>query len=653
MVKDSSNYSSNYSTNRQTLHHRINKGFFNVNKKNGRWSFSTYPESLRDNTNLNNEFDNILRTLVINVTDRCNLDCLYCSRQSFRKEPKEMDPHLLEKILKKASDYAEKNRIRLIIQFHGGEPLLNFNKIIKAVDKLSKDQQKYLMLRIQTNATLLNSYILNECKKRKIEIGISLDGRKEENDLVRIDREGKGSFKKIIKNLKLLKKYQKNIRCLTVITNANIKKLDQILKFFSSIGITEVNFLPLNVEPKTKTIKKELIPELQTMIKYGKKLFDTWVTLLKNEKTKINIPLFQTFIWNLLSSNSKEIKKFRINCGAGINSIFINADGTAWACGPFCTTNKLKLGDLNYHSFFDIQKHKNYKTFKKRITQNIKKCKNCAFQYICKGGCPVNSFRKKWNLFEADNLCEFWKEIIKHILSKIYKNQQIIKLIPESNILKLDSASEAITFYKMLGIKNFLSLTNKKRDKAMMKYILSYITKKDKILDLCCGYGRITIPLAKKGYKVEGIDICPFLIKFAREVAKKKKLRIKFRIGDMRKLPYKDYSFDKIICLWSSFNHLLTEEDQIIALKEIYRCLKKNGKFIMDLPNGESKWAKENIKKYGRIVPDVIKGVKLFNYIHDKKTLNYLAEKLQFKNYVIKFANIGGKKRIVFILTKS
>lgn len=205
-----------------------------------------------------------------------------------------------------------------------------------------------------------------------------------------------------------------------------------------------------------------------------------------------------------------------------------------------------------------------------------------------------------------------------------------------------------IEFYKKLGPEGMASLTNKKRDKAILNYISKFLKKSDKILDLACGYGRITIPLAKRGYKIEGIDISPDLIKKARKEAK----GLRFKIGDMRDLPYKNESFDKILCLWSSFNHLLTKKDQLKAINEIYRILKENGICLIELPNGESKWAKANIKKYGRIAPFMIKGLRIINYIHDKKTLNNLAKRSKFKSYKVKFTNIGGRRRIIFVLEK-
>jgi len=174
----------------------------------------------------------------------------------------------------------------------------------------------------------------------------------------------------------------------------------------------------------------------------------------------------------------------------------------------------------------------------------------------------------------------------------------------------------------------------------------------DSILDLACGYGRITFLLAEKGYNIVGIDLSKNLIKDAKEKCKKLGLEIDFRVGDMRELPYPSKSFDKVICLWSSFNHILTEIDQIKTINEIYRVLKEKGIAIIELPNGETKWAKKNIKIYGRIVPDVINGLEVKNYLHDRNTLKKICKKSHFKKYKVSFVNIGGRKRIIVLLLK-
>jgi len=408
--------------------------YFNVNEKSGRWIFTSNPNKHPKKEEGFDEVDNLIKMLVVNVTDTCNLDCVYCSRQCSRKTPGKMSSYLIKSILKKASNYAKLNNIRITIQFHGGEPLTEFNKIIKSIDSLSKKEQKRLKLRIQTNGTLLTKEIVKKCSKRDIEIGISLDGTKIENDITRKNKSNEGTFNKIINSLKLIKEYQKEVSCLTVVTNININNLNKILNFFNEIGITNVGFLPLYEEPTTRTLNKKIIPNMKQLAESQKKLFDRWIDLLKESKyNKLNISTFQILIWNLLASNSKT-KKFRVNCGVGVNSLFVEDDGSLWGCGAFSYADELKLGNINEQDLSDIQKGKAYKTFLKRITSNVEGCKECPFQFICKGGCIANGFRKNRNIFEKDIWCEYWEKIIKYILLRIYEEPEIINLIPNYNI---------------------------------------------------------------------------------------------------------------------------------------------------------------------------------------------------------------------------
>lgn len=420
-----------------TLHIKLDKNlFFNVNKKSGRWSFSNRPKEIKLNQSISelNEWDEKIKTLVINLTDKCNLDCVYCSRQFARKNPASMNQELIKKILKNAVDYSSKHKIKMTVQFHGGEPLLEFNKIIHAVDSILNRESKNLKLRIQTNGTLLTEDIMRECARRKIQVGISLDGLQIENDLTRRNSCGGGTFEEIIKALKLIKKYQREVSCLTVVTNINLKNLPKILGFFNKMGINDIGFLPLYEEPRTRTIRRGIVPNMKSLAKNQKRLFDKWLTLLKNKKYKnLNISTFQILIWNLLSSNGKN-KKFRVNCGVGVNSLFIESDGSVWGCGAFSYAKDLKLGNLNCDNLEDIQNKQNYKKFKKRITSNTKECKDCAFQFICKGGCVANGYRQNGNIFDTDIWCPYWKNIIKFILVKIYKNPEIIRFIPNYNI---------------------------------------------------------------------------------------------------------------------------------------------------------------------------------------------------------------------------
>lgn len=108
------------------------------------------------------------------------------------------------------------------------------------------------------------------------------------------------------------------------------------------------------------------------------------------------------------------------------------------------------------------------------------------------------------------------------------------------------------------------------------------------ILDLACGQGRHSNELARRGYKnIHGLDRSHFLIRKAKSTATTEGLNTSFREGDARKLPYPTDYFDVVMILGNSFGYFESTEDDIKILHEIFRILKPNGKFLLDLADGE------------------------------------------------------------------
>ena len=212
-------------------------------------------------------------------------------------------------------------------------------------------------------------------------------------------------------------------------------------------------------------------------------------------------------------------------------------------------------------------------------------------------------------------------------------------------------------FYKNLSAKGLASLASSHRTKHDLELIKRLSKKSDKILDLACGYGRITIPIAKAGYDIVGIDLAPNLIREAKLHAKKQRLNVRFDVGSITKLPYKTQSFDKVFCLWYSFNHLLTKAEQVKSLNEVYRVLKPGGFAFLEIVNAERKKIAKKLKKEGigadkRICSEIFRGVKNLHYQHSRKTLKTICEKSKFKHFRVHFMNLHGRRCIVAKLHK-
>jgi len=125
-----------------------------------------------------------------------------------------------------------------------------------------------------------------------------------------------------------------------------------------------------------------------------------------------------------------------------------------------------------------------------------------------------------------------------------------------------------------------------------IKPLLNYIRKKDKVLDLGCGNGRLYQILKENQVDYTGLDISEELI----YIAKNKYPEADFIVGDIKKLSFSDSSFDIIFSV-ASFHHLPDEKSRIEALREMKRVLKKDGKILMTNWNLLGDWAEEKIKK--------------------------------------------------------
>jgi len=114
------------------------------------------------------------------------------------------------------------------------------------------------------------------------------------------------------------------------------------------------------------------------------------------------------------------------------------------------------------------------------------------------------------------------------------------------------------------------------------------LPKESKILDLCCGQGRHSMELARRGYKeVYGIDQSHYLIQQAKLVSKKENLNPRFQKGDARKLPYATDFFDQVLILGNSFGYFETTDDDLKVLREVLRILKPGARIMLDLSDGE------------------------------------------------------------------
>jgi 2-polyprenyl-3-methyl-5-hydroxy-6-metoxy-1,4-benzoquinol methylase len=102
-----------------------------------------------------------------------------------------------------------------------------------------------------------------------------------------------------------------------------------------------------------------------------------------------------------------------------------------------------------------------------------------------------------------------------------------------------------------------------------------------KVLDVCCGFGRISSELARRGYSVTGIDITESYLQTAREEASYENLNIEYINADARDFVRPEF-FDIAVNLYISFGYFANQKDDLQLLKNVYESLKPGGCFIIE-----------------------------------------------------------------------
>ncbi|MFE4663534.1 class I SAM-dependent methyltransferase [Streptomyces sp. NPDC056716] len=107
-----------------------------------------------------------------------------------------------------------------------------------------------------------------------------------------------------------------------------------------------------------------------------------------------------------------------------------------------------------------------------------------------------------------------------------------------------------------------------------------------RVLDLCCGPGVFTVPLARRGYAVTGVDLSPAMLERARKLAADAGVGVTYVRADAREFTAPG-GFDVALNLFTSFGYFEDPADNARVLRTLYDCLAPGGTLLLDLAGKE------------------------------------------------------------------
>jgi uncharacterized protein len=326
-----------------------------------------------------------LSTMVLNVTNQCNLACTYCYEYGEDKivdtEHGKQSKFMTEETARQSVEFllAESSRIAHLT-FFGGETLLNF-PVLKATIAYARrraaELEKEIDFSLTTNATLLKPEIIEFLAENHVGVTISIDGPRDLQNKFRVFHNGAGSYDLVAPKIKeLLKRHRSRpIGARVTLTSETIDVTRIYRHLTEEMGFWEVGFAPVTTSPNQQYAIGE---------RGFDRMLDQFRALAHEFRDAVVVNRHHGFsnVKDTLEEIHKGVSK-AYPCGAGLGLLGVSTDGDVALCHRFAGSDAHKLGtvrdgiDRAAQAAFLEQHHIADKT----------DCSRCWARPLCSGGC--------------------------------------------------------------------------------------------------------------------------------------------------------------------------------------------------------------------------------------------------------------------------
>jgi uncharacterized protein len=321
-----------------------------------------------------------LRSLSLAIAQKCNLGCTYCYAEEggFGAKEKDMTPDAARVAVELLfSETSAGDRVNL--SFLGGEPLTNRKLLRECTEQatgLAQTKDARIGFSITTNGTLVTPADGEFFERHGFAVTISLDGIGEVHDRQRSFKSGRGSYDRVLANVRPLLAMQRRMQvsARVTVTPDNLF-LRETLDEFLALGFHSVGFSPMLSSPTTagEMGAAELETMLEQMISCG-------------QSFERNVRRGERYAFLNMMNALREIHKGTHRpypCGAGAGYLGVSADGGLYACHRFVEDPLGAMGDVRA----GVDRSRQRRWLAERHVHRQEPCRSCWARYLCGGGC--------------------------------------------------------------------------------------------------------------------------------------------------------------------------------------------------------------------------------------------------------------------------
>lgn len=331
-----------------------------------------------------------LQTLVLNLTNQCNLSCQYCYEFG---EDKVATPEGKKKFMdletaKASVDFLleqSEGRHAIHITFFGGETLMNFpllKQVVGYATERAAAQGRFIDFSLTTNATLLTPAIIDFLSENQIGVTVSMDGPPEMHDKLRVFANGRGSYDIIEPRVRaLIQNHKTRPIAARVTLTAGVTDVTRIYRHLKDdLGFHEVGFAPVT----TSSNRLYAIGEagMNNVLDQFRILAQEYLSYAMRGELHGFSNVSDT-----LAELCQGVNKSH-PCGAGLGLLGVGPSGDIAPCHRFVDSDQHALG--NIASGLDREKQAD---FLQRGHIGAKyDCHSCWARPLCAGGCHHEAF---------------------------------------------------------------------------------------------------------------------------------------------------------------------------------------------------------------------------------------------------------------------
>jgi len=360
---------------------------------------------------------------VIDVTKKCNFDCLYCFRNL--NDNRIIDDQHLKDICQYILNITKERNLKHVkVQVWGGEPLLAIDKL-EYVYTFFQNTDIELSIDVETNGSLVTENLAKKLYDMHINVGISIDGLQNHQDIQRRLVNGNSSYDLVKKGIKNLQKYYKNcLGGIAVVTKYNYRDVEKMIKYFAEeLKLSNMKFNIVRDNPNAN--QENIGLDIEEVEWFANELFNV-VKKYNVEQNKFNEANIMTRYNNLMERTNNNYCTSK-GCRGGINLISIDMQGDIYPC-EMMDYEAVKIGSIYQENNLSTNKDlvENVKKAKKENIyfrkKTIDECLSCPWKYFCEGGCRSRIVYSNGKMKYDEIECAFNKIMYEKIIEDILGN---------------------------------------------------------------------------------------------------------------------------------------------------------------------------------------------------------------------------------------